>query len=162
MRVLSSPAQKIPRGCRGWDIKAHQRVLPYTVRHRLSNHTRRCFSLAQPHRERTSGLRLWPRQGERRFLRHGPAGLHDAPRSGRPPVLSDCRGPISMAGPRTPMAASSSCPPPTTWRSTTTRSNGPSADRQRSCRNRRCSSCITRKVQSPLSKTLRKPALSCV
>jgi transposase len=32
------------------------------------------------------------RKWARRFLRDGPAGLHDAPRSGRPPVFSPRRG----------------------------------------------------------------------
>jgi hypothetical protein len=32
------------------------------------------------------------RKWAKRFLRHGPAGLHDAPRSGRPPVFSPRRG----------------------------------------------------------------------
>jgi hypothetical protein len=35
------------------------------------------------------------RKWAKRFLRHGPAGLHDAPRSGRPPVFSPRRGPPS-------------------------------------------------------------------
>ena len=32
------------------------------------------------------------RKWAKRFLRDGPAGLHDAPRSGRPPVFSPRRG----------------------------------------------------------------------
>ena len=32
------------------------------------------------------------RKWAKRFLREGPAGLHDAPRSGRPPVFSPRRG----------------------------------------------------------------------
>ena len=66
----------------------------------LAKRARAMLLLAEGHRyaatARQVGLReRHVRKGAHRFLREGPGGLDDAPRSGRPPVFSPCGGDAS-------------------------------------------------------------------